>query len=203
VDELKLTVPTYYGRANCVREIVGEPPDFDTPDVPVLIHEAGGIRIVLGTHDFNDMSKPDIQIERRPKGWAIFLHPIGGGDPSGYVYFLDDGRSLLLRENTYSESGSIEVLPDDAEEPTEIDEIDDPQPIVREGRPSPDVVQDRCARCGQLSERSEDWYDNLCPSCADQTDGQWICRVCGRRGTFESMGGDGITDPDCRHVASD
>ena len=37
-----------------------------------------------------------VQVERRPNGWAIFLHPIGGGDPSGYVYFLDDGRSFVL-----------------------------------------------------------------------------------------------------------
>ena len=110
MEEFKLSVPTYYGAANCKQNIVGDLPDFDAPNVPVLIHEAEGVRIVLGTHDFNDREKPDIQIERRPKGWAIFLHPVGGGDASGYVYFLDDGRSFLLKQKYWAGSNPIEVL---------------------------------------------------------------------------------------------
>src|SRR3989442_10209151 len=105
--ELKLSVPTYYGAVHGKQNILGSP-DFDAPNVPVLIHEAEGVRIVLGTHDFNDLEKPDIQIERRPKGWAIFLHPVGGGDASGYVYFLDDGQSFLLKEDNWAGSNSIE-----------------------------------------------------------------------------------------------
>jgi hypothetical protein len=47
---------------------------------------------------------------------------------------------------------------------------------------------------------SEDWYDDLCPGCADATDGDWFCNVCGRRGNFETMGGDGDSDPECCEV---
>jgi hypothetical protein len=129
MEEFKLLVPTYYGAAHC-KQNVTDLPDFEAPNVPMLIHEAEGVRIVLGTHDFNDREKPDIQIERRPKGWAIFVHPVGGVDASGYVYFLDDGRSFLLRENSWAGSGSIEVLRRH-EEPPEIDELDMPEPDIR------------------------------------------------------------------------
>ena len=53
---------------------------------------------MLGSHDFNDVDKPDIQIERQPNGWVIFLHPLGGSDAAGTVYFHDDGRSYLVKE---------------------------------------------------------------------------------------------------------
>ena len=35
----------------------------------------------------------------------------------------------------------------------------------------------KCARCCQRVEVSGDWYGDLCPRCADNTDGEWICRV--------------------------
>jgi hypothetical protein len=217
-EEFKLTVPTYYGTAHCKQNVV-DLPDFDSPNVPVLIHEAEGVRIVLGTHDFNDMDKPDIQIERRPKGWAIFLHPVGGGDASGYVYFLDDGRSFLLKEDYWAGSNSIEVLRGH-KEPPEIDELDLPEPDIRgtntveksstgpglqaahvQGHPGNQPVQaltqKLCARCGQLIEYCDDWYGDLCPGCADESDGHWVCRNCGRHDTFEVMGGDGATNPEC------
>lgn len=216
--ELKLSVPTYYGRAYVKQNVLADT-DFDVPNVPVLIHEAEGIRVVLGTHDFDDMEKPDIQIERRPQGWAIFLHPVGGNDASGYVYFLDDGRSFLLREQEWSREGSIEIL-HGSEGPPEIDEIDLPRSQIRtsssHGTPdinstldgssvqrTPDMSrncarrQKTCARCRSSADGSDDWYGELCPVCADQTDGEWACRSCGRRGTFEDMGGDGANDPVC------
>jgi hypothetical protein len=56
------------------------------------------------------MSKPDIQIERHPNGWKIFLHPLGGSDASGFVYFVDDGRSYLLREFGCGPTPQIRVL---------------------------------------------------------------------------------------------
>jgi hypothetical protein len=219
VQNLKLSVPTYYGTANCKQNVLGAESDFDEPTVPVLIHEADGVRVVLGTHDLNDLAKPDIQIERRPNGWAIFLHPLGGCDASGYVYFLDDGRSFLLRERASAWERSIEILRGH-KEPPELDEIDLPKPEVRAG-PSVDVQvggrlpaavpaqppdQKLCARCGEFDDDSGDWYDDLCPACADRTDGDWICRVCARRGSFESMGGSGASDPNCcnapcRHLA--
>ena len=164
---------------------------------------------MLGTDDFEDREKPDIQIERRPKGWAIFLHP-SAGDPSGIVYFLDDGRSYLLPEIG---SGSIEVL-DDHEEPSEIDEIELPEPKIRgmnaanlrgdevgvkstSNRELQLRDKDLCSRCGQLVELCGDWYGDLCPECADETDCDWICFVCGKSGPFEDMGGDGADDPEC------
>lgn len=230
MEEFKLTVSTYYGAAHCKQKIVGDMPDFDAPDVPVLIHEAGGVRIVLGTHDFHDLEKPDIQIERRPKGWAIFLHPEGGCDPSGYVYFLDDGRSFLLRENSSGGSGSIEVLRGHKERP-EIDEMELPEPDIRgakpgcvpgnevpgkrfnlrrhsDGLPAQAPGKKPCARCGQVAEDSGDWFDDLCPGCADKTDGDWHCRSCNRHGSFEAMGGDGATNPiccgvPCQHIDPD
>ena len=64
-----------------------------------------------GTHDYDDYDKPDLLIERRPVGWAIFLHPLGGGDPVGVIYFLDDGRSFF-REEPFTEPPLV-VLPED------------------------------------------------------------------------------------------
>jgi hypothetical protein len=208
--ELKLSVPTYYGTAHCKNNVLSDD-EFDAPNVAVLIHEAEGVRIVLGTDDFDDREKPDIQIERRPKGWAIFLHPTAG-DPCGCVYFLDDGRSFLLPESG-SGSRSIEVLCD-REEPAEIDEIDLPEPEIRGVKaPNPhgDEIgvqptsdgdaqlreQKLCSRCGQLVESCDDWFGDLCPTCADRTDGDWVCRTCGQSGSFEDMGGDGAVGPEC------
>ena len=218
-QELKLFVPTYYGTANCKQKVVGDPLDFDEPNVPVLIHEAEGVRIVLGTHDFNDREKPDIQVERRPNGWAIFLHPVGGGDASGYVYFLDDGRSFLLKGDYWAGANSIAVLRGH-DEPPEIDEIDLPEPDIRgakfvdfpdndapaqpfhaqcdpETPPAQAPDNKSCARCGQIAEDSGDWYGDLCPGCADETDGEWVCSKCGCRGAFEAMDGDGVMNPVC------
>jgi hypothetical protein len=178
--EWRLWVPTYFGRANCIRGVDGE--DFDNPHVQVLVHQAEGVRIVLGSHDYEDMNAPDIQIERRPNGWAIFLHPVGGSDPSGYVYFLDDGRSFLLKENEWA-TDAIVVL-DSKEEPLEVDDVGAAKHL-------------RCARCGKTEARDGDWYSNLCPACADKTDGTWSCRRCGRSGDFEAMGGAGEADPVC------
>jgi hypothetical protein len=90
-------VPTYFGHRNCVLGI-DENEEFDNPHCPVMVRsDADGIRVMLGSHNTEDWGVPDVQIERRPKGWAIFLNP-SAGDPSGYVYFLDDGRSFLVKE---------------------------------------------------------------------------------------------------------
>jgi len=107
VLELKLSVPTYNNDLFADDVDQGAKPEFGDPRAAVLVREAGGVRIVLGTHDFEDMSKPDVQIERQPNGWMIFLHPLGGTDPSGYVYFLDDGRSFVKQERV---SYAVEML---------------------------------------------------------------------------------------------
>lgn len=54
-----------------------------------------------------------------------------------------------------------------------------------------------CFRCVQIKEYSGDWYLDLCPACADETEGKWICRYCKREGSFEEMGGDGALNPIC------
>ena len=106
--ELKICVPTYYGETPSRMRVLPGDCEFGNPYVPVLAHEADGLRIVLGSHElYADV--PDIAIERRAKGWAVFLHPVGLGDPSGYVYFLDDGRSFLVKENGLGPTPAIKV----------------------------------------------------------------------------------------------
>ncbi len=54
-----------------------------------------------------------------------------------------------------------------------------------------------CSRCHSNVPYSEDWYDKLCPGCADATDGEWYCSICCNSGLFEQMGGSGTDDPQC------
>lgn len=105
----KLVVPTYLGSQNARN--ADHPPslDFGHPYAPVLICEAAGIRLILGAHDSDDRSKPDVQIERWPHGWAVFLHP-DAGDPVGCVYILDNGRTFLLPERLTADP--IEIVDD-------------------------------------------------------------------------------------------
>src|SRR5262249_21385044 len=123
MKQLELIVPTYYGERNSKQAGMEDEPDFGDPLVPVLVREADGVRIVLGSHDY-DSETPDIQIERRPNGWAIFLHPLGGSDPSGFVYFLDDGRSFLVPEYPVGPTESIVVRRCDEGIPPEVDLAD-------------------------------------------------------------------------------
>ena len=119
--QFKLTVPTYNGNYYDKKTLAILSEEYSEPNTSVLVHDAEGVRIVLATHGYNDMEKPDIQIERRPRGWVIFLHPEGGGDPSGYVYFLDDGRSFLMSEQ-HGKTPAIEIL----EPGEELEELDMP-----------------------------------------------------------------------------
>jgi len=54
-----------------------------------------------------------------------------------------------------------------------------------------------CTHCGQTMEFSGEWYRDLCPACADETEGKWVCRYCKREGNFEEMGGSGVMNPIC------
>lgn len=136
MQELMLTVPTYYGAAQANPKWYPDMEEFDEPSVPVLIREAEGVRIVLGTTNWQDFKRPDVQIERRPNGWAIFLRP-DGGDANAIVYFLDDGRSFLLPDGMAS--NGIEVLSRD----DEVRMIDEP--------PLTQAAQNRFGRCPELS----------------------------------------------------
>jgi hypothetical protein len=197
IQQFHLRVPTYYGAVK--EEVLREfnLPEYGEPETPVLVHSAAGVRVVLGTHKLADWDKPDVQIERRPNGWAIYLNP-SGGDPCGCVYFLDDGRSLLLPERGMY---AIEVIHRKSE-PPEIDVVMGPVPNVVAENTTLESMQaskklKTCARCRQADEYPGDWYGDLCPTCADRTDGEWVCKSCGRRGSFEAMGGDGPSDPIC------
>jgi hypothetical protein len=121
--EWLVRAPTYYGSAKSADGAPVTQDEFDAPEVPVLVHSADGVRLVLGSHDYEDMSWPDLQVERRPKGWAIFLHPLGGGDPSGYVYFLDDGRSFVMPESAFGATPPIELM-HHSDDFNEIDMVD-------------------------------------------------------------------------------
>jgi hypothetical protein len=99
IPELRLLAPTYYGATSTENLPSPNTEEFDAPFVPVLAQSADGIRVVLGSHDWL-AEAPDIAVERRSGGWLIFLHPAGGGDESGFIIFLDDGRSYLIPEGT-------------------------------------------------------------------------------------------------------
>jgi hypothetical protein len=155
MEEIEFEVPTYYGG----RTAAGDEylPEFGGPYVPVITHSADGVRIVLGSHEWQDVDHPDIAIERRPHGWAIFLNPIGGSDSAGVIYFTDEGRSFVVPANDFGttppivmyswESASREVDGTDAE--------------------STDRA-DQCELCDLfLDPENGDNWDDLCPSCAD------------------------------------
>jgi hypothetical protein len=89
-----LHVPTFYGHRE---NRAPDQAEFDEPFTSVLIGEADGIRLILGTDDPEDDEKPDIHIERRPHGWAFFIHP-NAGDPVAMIYLLDDGRTYVMPE---------------------------------------------------------------------------------------------------------
>jgi len=55
----------------------------------------------------------------------------------------------------------------------------------------------QCGRCGHAIADSGDWYGELCPECADATEGVWICLHCGREGNFEDMVANDNADPEC------
>lgn len=157
MPELKMYVPTYNASAFAKEVEAGERPDFGDPYVPVVVRDAAGVRIVLGSHDYFDCDAPDIQIERRPNGWAIFLHPMGGGDPSGQAYFLDDGRSFVIPESHLGSTPPIVALKSDET----VSEIDNPS---IEGEQN---ERGLCELCEEQLEPSDDDWNGLCPECAD------------------------------------
>lgn len=121
MKEARFWAPTYYGTQNEMAGADTVRPEFGEPDVPLLVRTAAGLRILLGSHDYYGPA-PDIQIERRPHGWAIFLHPVGLSDASGCVCFLDDGRSYLVPELEIGPTPAIRCI----ESFDELPELDRP-----------------------------------------------------------------------------
>lgn len=111
MNSLRMLIPTYNGAVYPDGLDKTEVEDFGNPYVPVLVQPDSGLRIFLGSHA-EGPDVPDVAIERRPHGWAIFLHPVGGSDPSGYIYFLDDGRSYLVPESGLGATPEIQVVKD-------------------------------------------------------------------------------------------
>lgn len=95
-----------------LRTYVGGDVGHGKPSVPVHVEpSSNGLNLVLGAHDKRRreyFEKPNLYIERRPKGWAIVITH-GGGDPVGLLYILDDGRCVLLKESTETPDSMIEV----------------------------------------------------------------------------------------------
>ena len=97
--QLQFSVPTFCKTKTSDR--------FDGPEVPVTIRDEQGIRVVLGD-DGDYCYAPDLLIERRSRGWLIFLHPDGTEDPSGYLFIKDGGKSFVIPGNKFGCAEAIE-----------------------------------------------------------------------------------------------
>ena len=114
-ESWSVSVPTFVGHQTRAAQGAVVQSDFSDPYLPIIAYEEGGLRIILGAADIDDDSKPDLKIERRPHGWAFFLHP-NAGDPIAMIYLLDDGRSYLMPESF--SNPRIEIVDDI---PTDLD----------------------------------------------------------------------------------
>jgi hypothetical protein len=166
MPELKLWVPTYYGDRSGEQVDGAKREEFGDPLVPVVVRPAEGVRVVLGSHDYWDASKPDIQIERRPTGWIVFLHPLGGSDPSGCVFFTDDGRSYVVAENDVGPTRPIRLLPwEDAVQ--EVDRGPSANAADGEAQAENQGEDENCELCSDKPVAGDDNWGGVCPVCAD------------------------------------
>jgi hypothetical protein len=155
MPELKLYMPTYNHGKFRTTEPSEDLPEFGEPRVPVVVRNADGVRIVLGSHDYWAKDAPHVQIERRPGGWAIFLHPLGASDPSGYVYFLDNGLSYIVPQDPCGTTPQIMVL----EFGDKVRHLDEP------AADAIGLTLEPCESCGSDIEAALDYGDEDCPSC--------------------------------------
>lgn len=80
---------------------------FAEPEVPVTVKLEQGIRLVLGKDD-DDSFVPHILIERRSRGWLVFLHPDGTEESCGYLFINDNGRSFVIPGNRFGCAEAME-----------------------------------------------------------------------------------------------
>ena len=107
MEELKLYAPTYY-RGSPALKGCGKL-EFDDPASQCSFTPPMGFGLYwVVTSQWTEM--PPTFRSSRPNGWAIFLQPVAGGDPCGYVYFIDDGRSYLVPESDFGSTPPIRVL---------------------------------------------------------------------------------------------
>jgi hypothetical protein len=116
METFAFELPTFYGDQSAARDD-GE--EFASPGVPVLAVIGSGLRIILGTQDSDDCERPDVLIERRTNGWAMFIHPDSDG-PSAVIYLHDDGRTFCCPER-YTDK-PLQIV-DDC--PDEVDGLDE------------------------------------------------------------------------------
>jgi len=95
-------VPAYYGT---------EDQEFGEPTQHVVVSSDNGVRIQLGGEGCpeRDEFPPELVVERRPNGWCLFIISEGGGDASGFVFMLDDGRCFAVPE--WYGPGSMNLVP--------------------------------------------------------------------------------------------
>lgn len=102
------TVPTYYPKHETAAD------EYTDPLARIDVSDEAGIRLELirpGIEDVDDKT-PSVVVERRAKGWAIFLHA-DDGDAIGVIRIHDDGRSALERDR-FSSVMEIAIAGDDA-----------------------------------------------------------------------------------------
>ncbi|HEY3963621.1 MAG TPA: hypothetical protein VGM05_03625 [Planctomycetaceae bacterium] len=97
--QLTFSVPTHHRSKSC--------DGFTGPEVSVTVTDDHGVRFILGEEGDNCYA-PDLLIERRPRGWLIFLHPDGTEDPSGYLFIKDGGKSFVIPGNKFGCAEAIE-----------------------------------------------------------------------------------------------
>lgn len=93
----KFRVPTYFGGPEINDDGTygaDHKKEFDKPMAEIGVYKADGLTVELGKQP-KEGEPPNVVFERRLNGWMIVLHPVGGGDASAIVYFLDDGRSFI------------------------------------------------------------------------------------------------------------
>lgn len=92
-------VPTYYGSLKANRdETYGsdKKQEFDGPNAQVTVRASDAVYVDLGPR-VDGCDPPNVIIERRANGWMVTINAEGGGDSSGHIYMIDDGRAFAMK----------------------------------------------------------------------------------------------------------